>query len=750
MKNNKIETNNFKIKFMNNKKRIIINFVTIILILIIGIAMTGMYHKIDEAGKGEKYEYKDRINGYLCTYEFQKDLSKNTFVLYKEALESIQGREIEASDIYVKPESEFESNNDYNVLKNKMNDYLKDWKNNFENNFLNLDYVVLDKDENVIKSNNNSLGELIKSKNINNLEDKYSFCIAIKFDENGKFNIENLYDGEAFSIGDKLVLRSLVYTDNYDIVNPIKNMTFIYGINKHLKYTDKISMAINRDNHRYEIITYFYIIILSVIIIILGLFIPFKLESEISLYKKLYKLPFEIIFVLMSIFIIRIASWAPDLIRNTIDGSFVNLFLNEIFKIEPAIGNPVAYLFNVLYWSVYITLVFITVTIIKNIFSVGLIKYFKEKTLIYIIIRFVKRTVQKIYNNIDIAIHNIDLNDRSNKFIIKIVAIDAAAILAFFIVWCIGTLLTASLLFSAFVGILLAFIYCIIMFNLLKQYVNKIKNKYEVLFNTTNKIAEGSLDVYINEDLGLFNQLKEQLVKIQKGFKRAVDEEVKSQKMKTDLISNVSHDLKTPLTSIITYVDLLKNENITEEERKSYIDTLDKKSQRLKFLIEDLFEVSKATSGNITLNLVKVDIVELMKQTQFELEDKINDADLKVKNNFPKNKVILELDSQKTFRIFENLLINVSKYAMTGTRVYIDIIEAQNSVEIDIKNISAEEINFDPFDIVERFQRGDKSRNTEGSGLGLAIAKSFVEAQGGSFNIQVDGDLFKVIVIFKK
>lgn len=198
------------------------------------------------------------------------------------------------------------------------------------------------------------------------------------------------------------------------------------------------------------------------------------------------------------------------------------------------------------------------------------------------------------------------------------------------------------------------------------------------------------------------------------------------------------------------YVDLLKGENITEEERKVYINTLDKKSQRLKFLIEDLFEVSRATSGNINLNLVKVDIVELMRQTEIELEDKIKKASLQIRNNFPGNKVILQLDSQKTFRIFENLLNNVVKYAMEASRVYIDIIENDVNAEITIKNMSAEEINFDSEDIVERFQRGDKSRNTEGSGLGLAIVKSFVEVQGGTFNVEVDGDLFKVTIKFKK
>ena len=150
------------------------------------------------------------------------------------------------------------------------------------------------------------------------------------------------------------------------------------------------------------------------------------------------------------------------------------------------------------------------------------------------------------------------------------------------------------------------------------------------------------------------------------------------------------------------------------------------------------------------MNLVKVDIVELMKQTEIELEDKIKNTNLKIRNYFPGDKIIIELDSQKTFRIFENLLNNVVKYAMEGSRVYVDIIDNVDTVEITIKNMSAEEINFDAFDIVERFERGDKSRNTEGSGLGLAIAKSFVEVQGGVFNIEVDGDLFKVSIIFKK
>ncbi len=742
MKDNKIEAK----KLIKNKERNITNFVAIITILIIGIAMIGIYPKIDEAGNNDH-----NLFIYTHSEEFDEDFSKNTFVLYKEALENMQGKAIDASYIYLKPESEFDNSNDYNVLKDKINDYIKYWKKDFENNFLNIDYAVLDKDGNVIKSNNgNDLSSVINSNNTSSLGDKYSFCIAIRFDENGQFYANNIYGAEDCAVND-LVLRKLVYTDNYDIVNPIKNMTFIYAINNKLKYSDKISTSLRSEGSGYENVTYTYILIFSGIIILLTLGIPLRYENEISLYKKFFSLPCEIIIILTSSIIALIISAAPEVIRDSLNGAYVNTALSEILRIDPIIGKPAVYIFNLIFWSIFFTLTAMCTISVKNIFSIGLIKYIKEKTLIGIIILWIKRNIQKAYKNISIVTQNIDLNDKSNRLIIKLISINIIMLIIILALWIGGCVITNSEMFAIFLGpILLVSFYCVILFILIRKILNDIRNKFEILLNATNKIAEGDLEASIAEDVGLFNPIKEQIEKIQKGFKKAVEEEVKSQRMKTELISNVSHDLKTPLTSIITYVNLLKDENITKEDKRSYIDTLDKKSQRLKFLIEDLFEVSKATSGNITLNLDKVDIVELMKQTQFELEDKLNNANLKIKNNFSENKVILELDSQKTFRVFENLLNNVSKYAMKDTRVYVDIIEAKDKVEITIKNMSAEEINFDSHDIIERFQRGDKSRNTEGSGLGLAIAKSFVEAQGGAFNVEVDGDLFKVIILFLK
>ena len=301
-----------------------------------------------------------------------------------------------------------------------------------------------------------------------------------------------------------------------------------------------------------------------------------------------------------------------------------------------------------------------------------------------------------------------------------------------------------------FVGAMLAVLYNVILFFMLETKYDKIVKDYQALRKGTKRIAEGDLNTIITEDIGVFEPLKEDLTQIREGFKKAVDEEIKSQRMKTELITNVSHDLKTPLTAITTYVELLKKDDITDEERKEYVDTLDRKSQRLKVLIEDLFEVSKASSNNITLNLMNVDIVKLMKQVVVEHKEKYDEAGLQLHWRVPEDKVELQLDSQKTYRIFENLFSNIQKYAMPHSRVYINVTDEDEQVSIVVKNMSAEPLNVAAEELTERFVRGDASRNTEGSGLGLAIAKNFTEAQKGSFEVCVDGDLFKTTLVWKK
>ena len=236
------------------------------------------------------------------------------------------------------------------------------------------------------------------------------------------------------------------------------------------------------------------------------------------------------------------------------------------------------------------------------------------------------------------------------------------------------------------------------------------------------------------------------------GIRNAVESSMKDEKLKTDLITNVSHDIKTPLTSIITYVDLLKRENITDQRIQGYIDILDSKSQRLKQLIDDLVEASKISSGNISIQLDTINFAELVKQAIGEFGEKFEASNLQIVTKMPENAMLIEADSGQLWRVMENLFQNVSKYALHGTRVYIEMEEEGEGFDkknvFSAKNISAKYLEVEARDLTERFIRGDQSRQTEGSGLGLSIAKNLIEAQGGEFEIQVDGDLFKAIIKF--
>ena len=281
----------------------------------------------------------------------------------------------------------------------------------------------------------------------------------------------------------------------------------------------------------------------------------------------------------------------------------------------------------------------------------------------------------------------------------------------------------------------------------LLQYNKKIQKINEALRN----IYEGNPNVKLNEEEleGTLKIMAKYINDIAGGFTNAIEQSLKSERLKTELITNVSHDIKTPLTSIINYVDLLKKQEINNAQIEQYIAVLDKKSQRLKKLIEDLVEASKVSSGNVKLNIETINLKELLNQTIGEFEDKLEKKNLKIEMDLPNENVLIKADNRYLYRVIENVFSNVSKYALEGSRVYIKLYKNSNDVNLEIKNISKDKLNISAEELMQRFVRGDKSRYTEGSGLGLSIAESLTELQGGKFKIYIDGDLFKVELKWK-
>ena len=437
------------------------------------------------------------------------------------------------------------------------------------------------------------------------------------------------------------------------------------------------------------------------------------------------------------------------MIWNTCSHKFIQIFSASYGE---NLNDAISLAANAVIWFVYFTVVYWLAGCVREIFVLKK-SYLRERSLCVKFLLWLKnggnsmteeikklvlgcwRTFKAFCRHQYEALLHIDFRDNTNKTILRIVLLNFAVIFVISMFW--------------MYGIWVLIIYSVGLFIFLRKYLNKVQEQYQGILKSTNQLAEGNLDFPITGDVGIFAPVQNELKRIQTGFKKAVSEEVKSERMKTDLITNVSHDLKTPLTAIITYVDLVKNET-DEEKRKEYIGVLERKSLRLKVLIEDLFEISKATSRTVTLHYMKIDIVDLLKQVGLEYDSNIRKANLEMKWNLPEHKIVLWLDSQKTYRIFENMIVNITKYAMPHTRVYIDMKETEQDVRISMKNVSSAELNFNTDEITDRFVRGDVSRNTEGSGLGLAIVKSFVELQHGTLQISTEADLFKAEIVFPK
>ena len=585
-----------------------------------------------------------------------------------------------------------------------------------------LEYVMADGDGDVISQSVAPTGEDLTEGDFSN----YAIALNLSYDGNGEADIRVRKGPDRAEIAREFrrVLNGLEAGDywgempsEYDIPMPA-NREFTFAmtegnlwtyLEEHFYYADDL-LPDGGQTHIFG---------LSLLVAAAALLYPL-VKSFNTGDEKVFRAPLEVVCIAAVLVITAVCVNVGWMIRRS-DG----------------VAGPL----DLAVWFLYFAVVYWAAGNLRRIFVLGPIPYFKEYSLLVSQKCGIRKGVKEALETMGRwrkramdTLLDLKLSDVNNRMILKVVGLNFVILAVITCFW--------------YYGLILLVIYSAVLFYFLRGYFRDIREKYDRLNIAAAAIANGDLKTEIPADTGLFEPVAESLQKIQEGFGKAVEEEVKSQRMKTELITNVSHDLKTPLTAIITYVDLLKKEE-DPGKQKEYVEVLEKKSQRLKVLIEDLFEISKAGSGNVKLELMDVDVVNLFKQVKLELEDKIKKADLDFRCSYPEEKLTVRLDSQKTYRIFENLLVNIVKYAMPHTRVFIEILREDDQAVIRMKNISEQELNIQGQELTERFVRGDAARNTEGAGLGLAIVKSFVELQGGEFGIEIDGDLFKTQVRFR-
>ena len=575
----------------------------------------------------------------------------------------------------------------------------------------NMKYIAINKDTNEVYSNTD-----------------YKSIEDFKKNIKGECDVELSYNNDVISytkqIKDKTFKKLNVNKELRDVLNyNLYDFDVCISINQNFEnygYYDKVSQI--KEDFDSEVI-YFKIIIvssiISLILFIVSIVIYKKMKCEVldrnSFYLKFYKtIPLEIYIIV---------------------GILLLCSLIGIIKT----GYSVYYYYNVLDHLVYTFICIFGLFTIYYILRKELKSFDKPieilKTSLIVRVLILGKKIFKDTNKVT----------KSVPLAKRIIILAALSVGVGTIGWFIGFLFGSTLLLFLFGPILSLTIVILYVYYLIKKLAY-----LSYIMEGTERIKGG--DIHYKLDIigdDNFSNLAENINNIGEGLDKAIYNQLKSERLKSELITNVSHDLKTPLTSIINYIELIKKEeDIKPEHIKDYVNVLDSKSKRLKVLIEDLFEASKASSGNLELNMEKIDITQLLRQAIGEMEEKLSKANLDLKLRVPEEKTYIMADGKKLYRVLENLLSNISKYSLNNTRVYIDIIEEDDKVKLTMKNISSYELNFDPEEIMERFKRADESRNTEGSGLGLAIARDLVNAQGGRFEIDIDGDLFKSVVEF--
>lgn len=490
--------------------------------------------------------------------------------------------------------------------------------------------------------------------------------------------------------------------------NNIKSLKFAY----YASLDDEAFKEIERDVFKDQVFVQIgvSVLIAAVLSAILGLFMNMEKIDDSESLRKVFKFPIEIVLIL---FVIFVASSAGISSMNQI---YSNLY---IFYFLYLIGLVI----------VSLTVNYLVI-LLKSIFNKNTENYLVKNSLIY---RIFTGAISE-FSNIDEE--NINIKNAKIKFTLVYFGICFVLFIVF--------LFLASLYSSALEGIVIPMIlFGIFIYYILMKNINEVAR----ISRESSEIVKGNYKKNIEKKGGLYDGIVDNFNNIGENLDLAIEDAVKSERLKTELITNVSHDLKTPLTSIINYSDLLSKDDNTEDEVKEYSKIINEKSNKLKVLIEDLFEVSKATSNNIELDRQELDFNSLVQQSIGEWEDKIGENNIEIISNLPEEKLMLNIDGQKFSRVLDNLFSNISKYALENSRVYVDLID-EDGVKLTIKNISKYPLNISAEELMERFTRGEKSRTTSGSGLGLSIASSFVRAHGASFDIDIDGDLFKVRIEF--
>lgn len=490
--------------------------------------------------------------------------------------------------------------------------------------------------------------------------------------------------------------------------NNIKNLKFAY----YTSLDDEVFKEIERDVFRDQVFVQIGISVLiaAILSLLLGIFMNMEKVDGSESLRKVFKLPIELVITLFVIFAFSAAGISS---------------MNQIYS------NLYIFYFLYLIGLVIVSLtVNYLVILLKSIFNKNTENYLLKNSLIY-----------RIFTGAISEFSNIDEENKNIKNAkIKFTLVYFGICFVLFIVF----LFFASLYSSALEGIVIPMIlFGIFIYYILMKNINEVAR----ISRESSEIVKGNYKKNIEKTGGLYDGIVDNFNNIGENLDLAIEDAVKSERLKTELITNVSHDLKTPLTSIINYSDLLSKDDNTKDEVKEYSKIINEKSNKLKVLIEDLFEVSKATSNNIELDRQELDFNSLVQQSIGEWEDKISEKNIEIISNLPEDKLMLNIDGQKFSRVLDNLFSNISKYALENSRVYVDLLE-EDGVKLTIKNISKYPLNISAEELMERFTRGEKSRTTSGSGLGLSIASSFVRAHGASFDIDIDGDLFKVTIEF--